>query len=78
MSDPLVIRWCANGDGSHYAKGLCYKCYRASWRETTEAPILHGTTYGYNFRRCRCRPCKDANAALMREQRARRKRREEQ
>lgn len=31
----------------------------------------HGTLNGYGNRKCRCQPCRDANAAAQRERRAR-------
>lgn len=42
-------------------------------RILTGTATWHGTTSGYVNHKCRCRPCKDAQAARVRKQRARRK-----
>jgi len=39
----------------------------------TGAASWHGSTSGYVNHKCRCRPCKDAQAARIRKQRERRK-----
>jgi hypothetical protein len=34
-------------------------------------PIRHGSLSAYNHRKCRCKACRGANAAYMRQYRAR-------
>jgi hypothetical protein len=67
---------CIDGcDGSVLAKGMCNKHYlRMRRRGTTDAPaqrLLHGTSSGYTYHRCRCDECKAFQREAHRAWRAR-------
>jgi len=66
----FMLQMCSCGRGTVYALGLCHRCYRVRWRDTTSAPIEHGVLSGYTTRGCRCSLCRKAMTSYAAEYRA--------
>lgn len=67
-----VLRMCACGTETVYARGMGQRCYRRWWQDT-KAVIVHGSKgRGYNYG-CRCDDCLAAAAKAQREHQARKR-----
>jgi hypothetical protein len=52
---------------------LCYECHKLKTRMENTKTHAHGSYTLYKTYKCRCQPCKDANAARVKRQRANKK-----
>ena len=52
---------------------LCERCHQEHHAEERHAALEHGVNIGLYSKGCRCQPCKDLNARIQREWKARRR-----